>query len=556
LTGWCKAGTFAIFLAHSTIAVVLLGCSPGGQASEGAPAESADTLICGYFPAGDGNGGVVQEPEYYLRSAMNRILRHHPEFASEIGMNSVSDCDSARRFYDAYDEHVMSRRDFDLAVPWGEIPEPRYLPAQEGQSAPAPDEEKIFNGLESALNPVVLLSYRTPAGARFWDDSGVISNLSATHLCSGTFIAKNWIITAAHCVAGLALQKDPTKSREASDWIISAEWKIRWLSGLDKDGRFTGLPLERTVRAVSIPSPNFLGVTNGKRRPDARIPASMVLNNVRVVEHDVALLFINPFPFDDVLPNIAGFPETTLFVSTAEPDIDHWTLRDYGYGARTEAEANQQGRPIVQSQAPMATPPALFKGSITLFGSGLSPGFTTASLCPGDSGGPVVRVGNRGFAVVAINSGFFPSPPAGSSKKCGSDPNDIEFWPRVDIEKDFIQETMATFNGNPKRHDPDSGGLVPVPMCTPVFDTPSSTEPDMMQCWGRACFFHCDCPAGHFCDNPVVLAVSKPHTNCAACIKPNTANEPTCDCDCVVGQCRRLPDEFPINTSDAACHPP
>src|SRR6266498_2191260 len=98
----------------------------------------------------------------------------------------------------------------------------------------------------------------------------------------------------------------------------------------------------------SCSSTHFLSMTScpispASRRPrflspDARIPASMVLNNVRVVEHDVALLFINPFPFDDVLPNIAGFPETTLFVSTAEPDIDHWTLRDYGYGARTEAE--------------------------------------------------------------------------------------------------------------------------------------------------------------------------------------------------------------------------
>jgi len=142
------------------------------------------------------------------------------------------------------------------------------------------------------------------------------------------------------------------------------------------------------------------------------------------------------------------------------------------------------------------------------------------------------------------------------TQDCFTDPTSPAFWSRIDIEQDFIQQTISRFNGNPKSKDPTTGQQVPTPMCTPFLNTLGGPVPEMMQCWAKPCRFHCDCPsAAFFCDNPTRLVVSKPKTICAACPKVNFfgALVSAEDCDCVVGECRLKPDEFPIPTEGTPC---
>jgi hypothetical protein len=490
------------------------------QDDTAASAEKLGTIICGSYPSTDELGTAIRRPEYYRLTSMNRTLQAFPEFASSIGMKSVRSCDDARAFVGAYDDYSEAHPYFDKAMTFDPKVEIPTLPSD----PPTVIVPKIFNGSPTGpttadLFPVVHITGLLPAGAKLFNDAGIPGAGQTTGVvgCSGTFIAKNFILTAAHCFETIALQY-PQGTPANQQWITGAKWRIEFPSPSGKVSSTGGGALTLEVFAITIAHPQFSSIIKRDYTPRHGI-----LSN-----YDLGLLYIPPLNNDGDLPpdvsksawDVQLGPVTFNLLST-------WTLGDFGYGSTAENGTN-----LGVLSANFKKPVAIFSADSQIVApwSGLT---GETALCRGDSGGPLARrvANGSGFdtVIIGINS-------AAGGNNCGAGSDDagnplVNTWARVDVVTNaWLRDTLRFFKMGPDWF--------------PNFFADGSEPISYAKMHGSPCRTSCDCSNGEFCD----LSISDPSSPysatrhaqaCGGCTQP-----PIGDCGCQTGQCLPTPMGF------------
>jgi hypothetical protein len=486
-------------------------------ASTGAGCSSSSTDRVGSAPADAGITPLASDAsmafgcgagELYVPKAMNAKLRHFPDFAAHAGVSDVVDCATGRAFMAAYSAYESAHPGFDANQPL-DAPPPSARPPLPPPHAPAVFEvNKILNGTPVQNAPVVRIS----GGPIKQTASGPVSAV-----CTGTFIAKNWIATAAHCVAPVPIDQagnptgDPNFTptllpiiEKLSGWF---GWTIDWADtngmAIGPDGSVPGPQVAAELRTIALqyPDPRWVGYSE--------------FQTVGAYPNDFALLYL--FHDNDAFlpPNPDAFG-STMRVSLKSPQLSE-TPTYYGSGLSNGL--------ILLSQVG-TYPPGTF--SVNDFADSVlvPPSYTGPSVCEGDSGGPLVRTisigpgGAQSQSIYGVLSSI-----KNAAMLCAGSGSTV-FWARADQEIGWINRAMKEWNGQSFFCDelPQTGG----------------TDPEFAQCWGRPCASDMDCQptstmAGvqavtSFCDRPL----AGNNGVCPVCA-------PAQNCDCVVGQCLLVP---------------
>jgi hypothetical protein len=484
-------------------ALLVLACGQGKSESPGEPISTdSQALVCNEWTS-------IEDRELYVLPAINRLLGYFPEFAAYAGIDWVSDCDGGRQFAAAYDAYSALHPGFDLVLPLGEVAGPEPVP-----EGPPPDlrTSKILGG----VTPSSVFNWAYPAAA-------IVELHNAEQgRCTGTFIAKNWILTAAHCLSTIASPGTTlTGLRGYSDWLVE------WPNG----GGDIALQVDLLAKhTLQIPHPDF---TSSART------------------HDVALLFLHPILFDEFLPGrpdqgaamrISGLPPSQLNHRTGDPTI---TTSFAGYSAVENLFISKPEDSVVNPSGETAGDFIITLNSATQDGT-----------CKGDSGGPLfarvppqmfppeagVVAGTPAALELGVFSGFRPPTPDRECARLG----DQQLWTRIDVLPSvlntlgaknadflFIQQTFRKWYFTPFAC---RGGRYVGHVGLGSFDSTVGID-DYYECWGKPCQQQSDCGTSAYCSFPKSSLVGK---NCPFC--------PTHGCDCVVGQCLPIPSSVPVCT--------
>lgn len=457
--------------------VAAFGCSSQSRTDEATAPEvgvsSDGILVCGTFPPAEPNG--TPQTEWYSVIAMNNKLKHFPEFAATTGLSRVDTCSQARSFYKSYITYMRGHPRFDDTEPLEATHLVKPPVPNGGKDRPKIQVEKILNGVPDVLNPVVGL-----------DNAG-------GH-CSGTFIAKNWIMTAAHCL------------QTAPGWVEgqgqTAAKVHRWYQyAVSFAGPNGSLALVNLVPYVlQYFDPRYIGFS---------APA----NSGAHIGFDFALLYVLDV-LDDTLPNNSPnlSPNQTPFMRISLRNTITSSAAAWGWGA---PGANTSRRAFLSQYNLVASP------DVDLFGAFVPDAGGIPFMCKGDSGGPIVdrydvlnpATGNIEIQPVAV--AVFAAIQT-NDPQCAQNPGDIDFWVRTREESDFIFLTVSDWY-------PGFG-------CTPGSAVGSGTA-DFLQCWGKPCMNGGDCGVDEVCVNP-----GPQLTTCTAACPP-----PGGPCDCIFGQCLPIP---------------
>jgi hypothetical protein len=337
--------------------------------------------------------------------------------------------------------------------------------------------------------------------------------------CTGTFINKNFILTAAHCFEQVALMYDPSTD-ESTEWITSNLWQIAFA---DENGNIipNGGTETLKIKARTYANPGFSDIPN-RRYPNAQNPTNLYFDS----PYDIGLLYIDAVQNDGNLP--ADVDQQTWAVQREDESslVNGWVgLGLYGYGARPNLP--------VQLQNSFAKPPGGFtQGATNGIVTTLSTKVTETpwpywGLCVGDSGGPLFRTVNTGpftvdQVIIAVNSAE--SPPATPGHPCADQMGAKSFWARVDVVIPWLVSTVQRW----------------YPNFAPVSFPDGSDADSYFKFHGTACDTDCDCEGNEICENTVNFSYSPFQTSgqaCGACLTP-----PIGDCGCVRGQCIPNPD--------------
>jgi hypothetical protein len=494
-------------------------------------AEPSDVIVCSVSPAG-------VPTEYYVLPAINHKLQTYPELASAAGVSEVSDCPGARAFFRLYDQYRQKHPGFD-ANETRALPPPPKPPSN--PKLPTLMVPKLSGGNPATLDgfpkdPVVRLTWILPDG-------------TPGDFCTGTFIAKNWIVTAAHCLMplpncelglGQLSQSGPFQfsgscannagvlnSTSAIHLYGYQRLKIQWASGggtfadggtLD-DGTtpIQGGTLDTNADTVlQIPDPKFMGFIDGVSDDYQR---------------DFALLYLDHVLYDGLLPGNAD-NGSAMRVAAADGLPGGASLYVEGAGNGSVLT------PFEYTSVPSASEE--LDGQSNPTGVYLAPG---VGICHGDSGGPLYYTSNNAPILLGVT---VLTKPGGTAMACSSAANDdTDYWKSAGAELSgpggsfnngvgLINNALQLWNG--------------AAFSCSTMPAPGNASASIAQCWGAPCDVTAvppsnpnnlrGCGAGEVCKGAgadVLLTLPTGVSGCAACgMLPN-------NCSCVVGQCIPAP---------------
>jgi hypothetical protein len=448
--------------ASAALTSLLLGCGSESGEREIPDSHTSDVLVCGTHNVIGPDGTVREAPTWFNVAGINAKLRYYPELAEAFGRSQVTSCDEAKAYTLSYAAFSQEHPGFDFDQPF----EPRRPPPLPDDALPEGSTIKISGGNLKQLAPVVEI-------------------VNATGGCTGTFIAKNWIVTAAHC---LNIGSGTTPKAEGY-----YPYTIKWS---DNAGLVRRKADFRYV--LQYVSPSYTG-DFGPYLPAAGIGT------------DFALLYISE-TYDGWLP--PGAPGLSDFMRVSLAGFASSSAEAWGWGQPIDSLAStsiSNHQPIQQ----VSTDPSVIQGTIPS-----APPY----VCHGDSGGPLLDKyflpAADGGQVAAIVASFVGGSTSTPTSPCFDKAGKQVYWARLDQQFRFIRSAQRQWYG-------------------PNWDCKLATETGSLgtkiaQCAPAPCQADADC-------------ASIPNTHCAGASASITACGDVCGtgggCDCIYGKC--LPNYDP-----------
>ncbi|MEY4545606.1 MAG: Trypsin [Pseudomonadota bacterium] len=374
------------------------GARSGSLLQIGETNESGYTLCALHETAAISLPGVpvLPEPEGFRFEKLSERLSASATLRASVGFDHVESCEEAFRVRDA------ARAELERSVP--------REPAAQDVMAPATDVDLVqkIAGDHTAINSgsAVFLIFGSLQGG-FVRDS---------HICSGTIIDDNAIVTAGHCVDGLA--GDSSGRVRAIAYTKPATGAAFWTTLTVESDIFSDTPLRGYNAATFTSAPDYDGVG----------------------DQDVGLIVTNGNLLDLVDSRVAY-----LWDEASSKKADTATFLGYG----TQQSNGQSGEAMWRGKFEPSSWTSLL--IISPYQASLDRG----RLCRGDSGGPIRHDVYDGRHVVAGVASYF-NHPENTDPLCTPDGYN-QGWAALDARRTWISGEL---DGGCSRLTTDKGWRV------------------------------------------------------------------------------------------------